>query len=169
MILNLFLNYVPKILCHQRIASKQKEFIQNIREHVILENRTAVSVQVDFGQNYSFIVQDATQGFHWNNQQCTLHPFVVHYFRPTAAASEYKAYFAISDCLDHDANTFHFFRKRFVELLKEDCIIWGINLKKLFYVSDGAASQYKNYKNYANLVKHVEDFELEAEWHFTAT
>jgi hypothetical protein len=66
-------------------------------------------------------------------------------------------------------STFHFFRKKFIDLLQQDCVEWGIDLRKIFYVSDGAASQYKNYKNYANLVKHVEDFELEAEWHLTAT
>ena len=28
---------------------------------------------------YSFILQDAAQGFHWNNLQATLHPFVAYF------------------------------------------------------------------------------------------
>ena len=27
----------------------------------------------DFSENYSFVLQDAAQGFHWNNAQATLH------------------------------------------------------------------------------------------------
>jgi hypothetical protein len=30
----------------------------------------------DFSENYLFIIQDAAQGFHWNNQHATIHPFV---------------------------------------------------------------------------------------------
>jgi hypothetical protein len=29
--------------------------------------------------NYSFIVQDAVQGFYWQNEQATLHPFAIYY------------------------------------------------------------------------------------------
>ena len=30
-------------------------------------------------QNFSFVVQDEIQGYHWNNQQCGLHPTVLYY------------------------------------------------------------------------------------------
>ena len=33
----------------------------------------------DFAQKYSLVIQDAVQGFHWNNDQATIHPFVVYY------------------------------------------------------------------------------------------
>lgn len=33
----------------------------------------------DFAENYSFLVQDTAQGYHWDNSQATLHPFVVCY------------------------------------------------------------------------------------------
>ena len=32
----------------------------------------------DFSKNYSFILQDAVQGFHWTNSMATLHPFVAY-------------------------------------------------------------------------------------------
>ena len=35
--------------------------------------------QADFSENYSFVLQDAVQGYHWNNAQATIHPFVVLY------------------------------------------------------------------------------------------
>ena len=43
------------------------------------------------------------------------------------------------------------------------------SVTKVYYFSDGAASQYKNYKNFSNLIMHFEDFGLSAEWHFFAT
>ena len=42
-------------------------------------------------------------------------------------------------------------------------------LEKVFYFSDGSASQYKNLKNLINLLFHHEDFKLQAEWNFFAT
>ena len=37
-----------------------------------------ILVTVDLSENYS-ILQDDAQGFHWNNSQATLHPFVAYY------------------------------------------------------------------------------------------
>ncbi len=39
----------------------------------------------------------------------------------------------------------------------------------MIYFSDGAASQYKNRKNFLNLCNHEKDFDVKAEWHFSAT
>ena len=36
-------------------------------------------VVADFSENYSFILQDAAQEFHWNNAQGTVHLFVIYY------------------------------------------------------------------------------------------
>ena len=37
---------------------------------------------------------------------------------------------------------------------------------KIYYLTDGAASQYKNFKNMINLVYHQDDFGIQAEWNF---
>ena len=34
---------------------------------------------VDFAENFSFVVQDEIQAFHWNKLQATLHPIVMYY------------------------------------------------------------------------------------------
>ena len=44
-----------------------------------------------------------------------------------------------------------------------------MNIKKAIFVSDGAASQYKNKKNFASLCKFKTKYNIEAEWHFFAT
>jgi len=37
------------------------------------------------------------------------------------------------------------------------------------YFTDGAVSQYKNKSNFLNLAYHLDDFGIDAEWHFFAT
>jgi hypothetical protein len=40
---------------------------------------------MDFAKNYGFMVQDESQGFHWNNDSCTLHPALLYYKKKMAA------------------------------------------------------------------------------------
>ena len=30
-------------------------------------------------ENHNFLVQDEVQSYHWNSQQCTLHPVIIYY------------------------------------------------------------------------------------------
>ena len=72
----------------------------------------------------------------------------------------------ISDCLQHDTVAVHLFQKRLIAYLRRKV---SSNPQKIYYFSDGAASQYKNRKNFINLCHHQEDFGVDAEWHFSAT
>lgn len=56
---------------------------------------------MDFAENYSFLVQDASQAFHWNNSQATLHPIVV-YYRSSSCQLQNLSYVYFSDVLKHD-------------------------------------------------------------------
>ncbi len=38
-----------------------------------------VLVVCDFAENYSFVVQDEIQSFHWNSEMATVHPLVAHF------------------------------------------------------------------------------------------
>ena len=44
-----------------------------LSHHYAKENlkRNEALVILDFAENYSFVVQDAVQGFHWNNSHAT--------------------------------------------------------------------------------------------------
>ena len=116
----------------------------------------------DFAENYSFMVQDAAQGYHWDNSQATLHPFTVYFRKDDKLVCESVC--MISDNLKHDTVAVHAFQKRLIPYLQQ-----LTNTNKVIYFSDGAASQYKNYKNFANLCCHYQDFGVNAEWHFFAT
>ena len=116
----------------------------------------------DFSENYSFILQDAAQGFHWNNNQATLHPFVCYYRRGTEL--DHIILIVISDCLKHDTDVY-LFQRNLVKKLKNKI---NFDLKKLMYFSNGAAS-HKNYKNFVKLCNHKANFVIDADWHFSVT
>ena len=73
-------------------------------------------VTADFSENYSFVLQDAAQGFHWNNSQATLHPFVAYYL--DSAEVHHLSYVVISDCLHHDTVAVHLFQRSSINFLK---------------------------------------------------
>ena len=89
------------------------------------------------------MLQDSAQGFHWNNSQATLHPFVAYYL--DSEEVRHLSYVVISDCLHHDMVAVHLFQKSFINFLK-NFLPSALHPKKIIYFSDGAASQYKNSK-----------------------
>ena len=119
----------------------------------------------DFAENYSFIVQDAAQSFHWNNFQATLQPFVCYYKKLGHDELFHTSFVVISECSTHDTVAVHLFQKVLIDFLSS-------NIAKprfIIYFSDGCAAQYKNKKNFINLCHHEKDFGIAAEWHFFAT
>lgn len=149
-----------KLCSHHFITKSQAQYLKEAKN--TLEMDTAI-ILLDFAENYSFIVQDAVQGNHWDNSQVTLHPFAIYY----KDGDEVKclSFCALSDCLKHDTVAVHAFLNSLLQILKENFP----QLRKIKYFSDGAASQYKNCKNLINLVYHDTDFAISAEWHFFAT
>ena len=160
--------FIPKIITHHYVFKEQSNFLAQLRNDLPLSK--FMIVQVDFGQNYSFVVQDAVQGFHWNNSQATIHPFVCQQYDPVKEKVVLRTYMIVSDDMEHSATSFHVFRQAFIVKLNEDIAEGKFSMpEKLLYVSDGAASQYKNYKNFVNIVSHQTEFGINCEWHFTAT
>lgn len=70
----------------------------------------------DFAENYAFVVQDAVQGFHWNNNQATIHPFVIYY--KTEEKVKTKSFVIISEHLKHGTIDVYLFQKCLIEYLK---------------------------------------------------
>jgi hypothetical protein len=68
---NLFL-----LLCHSLIGTQQAIFLKELKCN--LQSGEFV-VLCDFTENYSIILQDEAQGFHWNNAQASIHPFVIYF------------------------------------------------------------------------------------------
>ena len=156
-----FCDKLLALIPHSFIAVQQSSYFSECKSHL---KKGEVVVQADFSENYAFILQDSAQGFHWNNSQATVHPFVVYYNH--SQKEHHISIVVISDCLQHDTVAVYLFQKKLIMFLKEAL---PFQLKKIIYFSDGAASQYKNRKNFSNLCHHELDFGIKAEWHFSAT
>ena len=89
---------------------------------------------LDFAESYSFLVEDAAQGFHWNNLPATIHPFVIYYVDGSGKLS-HKSYAYISDHKTHDTITVYSFLKHFHEHYVSKEFPY---LHKAFYFSDGS-------------------------------
>jgi hypothetical protein len=158
--LNTVCEAVDGLRCHHFVAKSQSSYLLDLKESI---PSNMVIVLLDFAENYSFLIQDAVQGHHWDNSQVTLHRFAVYY--RGGETLKRLSYCVISDCMKHDTIAVHAFISRLLTHLKQNLP----DTEKVIYFSDGAASQYKHYKNFANLCHHKSDFQIEAEWHFFAT
>lgn len=153
-------NAVDSLRQHHFITKSQASYLRSLKE--TLADDTAI-ILLDFAENYSFLVQDAIQGYYWDNSQATLHPFAIYHMEE--GELKCTSVVMISDCMKHDTTTVHAFISQLVPFIKEQLP----GKHKLIYFSDGAASQYKNHKNLSNLCYHQSDYGLAAEWHFFAT
>ena len=146
-----------KLLRHSYVVIKQNEFLNSKKENL---KPNECIVIVDFAENYSFVVQNAIQGVHWNNNQATVHPTAIYYKDENQL--KFKSLVSISECLNHDTIAVHLFQSKIVDFIKKDIP----KVKKIIYFSDGASAQYKNRHNFINLSHHMRDFNIAAQWHF---
>lgn len=172
-----FCDQIDELIIHDYICKEQSAWLRLKKEN--LKEGEFIIIK-DFAQNYGFVVQDAAQGFHWNNNQATIYP-VVAYYRENGVTKN-KNYVITSDNLSHDAVAVYTFTKLIIEALKNDfeketehrsssgeVTRKNLKINKIFYVSDGAPQQFKNFKNIFNVHNHIHDFGIDAEWHFFPT
>ena len=119
------------------IAKAQAKFLTNLKNN-LPEN--AAVILLDFAEKYSFVIQDAVQGHHWDNSQATIHPFVVYHKDGSDIVT--SSFCVISDSLKHDTVSVHAFITTLLNHMKTH----NPQIQKVFYFSDWAASQYKDLK-----------------------
>lgn len=151
---------LDKLLKHDYIAKIQSWFFSNMNSNL---KSGEFAVVFDFAENYAFVVQEAVQGFHWNNDQATIFPMVVYYNENDTI--KHFSLVGISDCLKHDTILIYLFQEQLIALLKSKFAV----VDKICYFSGGAPQQFKNKKAFTNVCYHYADFGIIAEWHFFAT
>lgn len=158
--IELFCDKITVLVCHDFIARQQSSFMNDTKGNL---KDGEFCVIGDFSENFSFVIQDEAQGYHWASDHATIHPYVI-YFKEENKI-QHTSYVIISDCLEHTTAAVYCFQKKLIQFLKGKFD----HVRKIYYFSDGCAGQYKNKKNFSNLCYHNEDFDVEAEWHFFAT
>lgn len=151
---------ITNLTKHHFTSKHQSQYFKNLKNNLQSQEGCLVG---DFAENYSFIIQDAVQGFHWENVQCTVHPFVFYWKHSDNVC--HQSYCFISDSLKHNTVMVYSFLNELIPAIQEG----HPTLKKIHYFTDGCAAQYKNKFNFLNLCHHRADFGVDAEWNFFAT
>ena len=73
--INILVEKLDNITTYSLIARSQASYLKQLKNTIAADE---VIVLGDFAENYSFLVQDEIQGYHWNKSQCSLHPVVVY-------------------------------------------------------------------------------------------
>jgi hypothetical protein len=132
---------IPKVAEHHCLLKQQIEFFKQLK--VTVKQEESVIVHLEFAENYYFSIPDEVQRYHWTNNQATIHPI---YCERSVNVNDLRhmTFAVISDCRDHNADTFEVFRGKFMEHL----IAKIPNVKKIYFCSGGTDARYKNYKNF---------------------
>ena len=65
-----FCDQIKLLIPHSFIAKRQSLFQTDAMSSLLPGQFIVIG---DFSENYAFVLQDAAQGFHWNNSQATIH------------------------------------------------------------------------------------------------
>ena len=134
--LDLFMEYVLKLRLHHFIARQQAKFNSEKKETL---GSGEFLVVADFSENYSFVIQDEVQSFHWKNLQATVHPFLCYYRVLNGNKLNSISFTVISENKYHDSTAVHLFQRKLIAFLTDH---FGMKPKKInIYVSDGCAGQ----------------------------
>lgn len=152
-----FLEKLPKLVKHSFITKQQNIYFNNTKQDLKADEFLVV---LDFAENYTFVIQDEVQSYHWTNTQATIHPFGVYYKEEDQI--KFTSCIIISDILKHNTIVVQLFLKKFINYIKSAVK----TPQKIFYFSDGSASQYKNKSNMYCLTCHENNFNIKAEWNF---
>lgn len=152
---------LTELQVHHYVSKKQAQYLRDLKATV---PKHEAIILMNFAENYSFLVQDAPQSYHWNNTQATIHPITVYYRLQEDSRNgiAVKCCAVISDCLEHDTVNVHTFQAELLNAIKKEMP----QTTKVHYFADGASAQYKNRKNVANLCHHETDLGISATWNF---
>lgn len=159
--LETLIKHLELLIPHSFITKSQANYLKEYK--VNLKSNQAV-VLLDFSENYSYVLQNEAQGYHWTRNSCSLHPAVI-YARADNGELVVSSLCIVSDDLEHDVPFVYETQRVVVQYIKDKFP----KVQELLYYSDGCAAQYKNCKNFINLCNHENDFKLSATWGFFAT
>ena len=133
---------MSELLHHSFIAYEQAEYSRQLKNDL---KEGEFQIILDFAENYAFTVQNAIPGFYWNNDQATIYNIVIYY--KDGELASHRSLVIISDVLNHDSIAIYGLHKLLIEYSKSTFNV----INKIFYFSDGARQQHKNYKNAINV------------------
>lgn len=92
---------------------------------------------------------------HWHQQQVTLHPFVIHH-KDNNFETKIQSLLIIAESLEHNYEAVHQYKEELFKYLHGRFPL----IKKNYFYSDEAASQYKNKENFYELCQHKKEYDF---------
>ncbi|KAH9374579.1 hypothetical protein HPB48_009681 [Haemaphysalis longicornis] len=89
---------LSELKVHYFISKQHAQHLRALKAS--MSKKEAVAV-MDFAENYSFVIQDAPQSYHWVNTQDIIHPIVVYYASENPDGLSVMSFSVISDGLEH--------------------------------------------------------------------
>ena len=88
---------IDALTSHPYIAKAQSKYLKTHKEKL---DDTKIILLCDFAENFTFVIQDEIQSYHWTQNQATLHPIVMYYKADDTIM--HKSFCFISNELHHD-------------------------------------------------------------------
>ena len=105
--INELIKKLINLMSHHYIAKHWSIFFKSWKDKLKLGEGVLI---LDFAENNSFMVQDATESFHWNNEHVTLQPFVLYYKDPVSS-SLHQHSACISNHMQYDTTAVYAFQR----------------------------------------------------------
>ena len=115
--IELIIEAIDDLTSHSFIARCQGRYLKDRKE--TLETDSVLGLG-DFAENYTFVVQDKMQSYHWKKSYCTVHP-IVEYYKMENELS-HQSFCFLSDDLEHDTNLCIQFNVKYVLTSKRRCL-----------------------------------------------
>lgn len=158
-----FCDQIKELIPHHFIAKEQSKYLKQRLENI---QQNEIVLIYDFSENYSCIVQDAIQAYHYSMEQVSVHPICM-YYKDADGNLTNQTVVIISENLEHSFTAVFAFQRKLVDYLKREAKFEHIN--KITIFSDGAGTQYKNKYNFYNACLFKQFFGYDAELHYFAT
>ncbi|KAJ8678008.1 hypothetical protein QAD02_013795 [Eretmocerus hayati] len=132
--MELLCDRLVKLKTHNSYAKQQSKFFKELETQL---NEGEFIICFDFVENYAFVVQNADQPFHWNNNQASISTTVIHQVED--GQLEHKSLGIISDNLTHDTFSVYQYQKIIIDCLRKNFVV-----TEVIFVTDGASQHLKN-------------------------
>ncbi|KAH9378665.1 hypothetical protein HPB48_008499 [Haemaphysalis longicornis] len=123
--------WVTKWISHDYIRRTQPIAINEANR---CERRSSILLHFDFAENWTVILPNEVQSYHWHKTQVSLFTCVV------TRRKSVQSFAVVSDDMQHDAAHACYAFHKVNECLEESAPVYS----HVVYVSDGAASHFKN-------------------------
>lgn len=160
-LIDLSAHALKKLVPHHFISIDQAAFLREYKDKM---GRNQAVILMDFAMNYSCLIQDASQSYHWSKKGVTIHPVVI-YLKDENNEVKHENLCFISDDLVHDVSMVRLIQEKTITFIKEKYP----HVNEVMYMTDGCAGQYKNCFSFLNLCKHFQMYRMKASWCFFAT